>query len=227
MGTYAKFFDNTITITGLSKSYGLASIRSGMVIANEIIIRGIRNYIFQTMDSSPVLQAKALAGAFNPSIKRYKEYNNYFNPIIEEYKYRLQLLKSLVQGIDSIEDYTLKKQIEDEIVRYAKHDFNVSEILEGIPGVDFVNGTFPESGFFAILDYTALKNKHSDYGRIITDEKELLKYMYEQEKIKLILGQSISWPNNEQLVGRVTTALPREDLIDHFGAMNRCLRKLK
>ena len=51
--------------------------------------------------------------------------------------------------------------------------------------------------------------------------------MYEQEKIKIILGQSISWPNDEQLVGRVTTALPREDLVEHFGAMNRCLRKLK
>ena len=67
MASYEKHFDNTITITGLSKSYGLASIRAGMVVANEIIIRAIRNRIFQTMDSSPVLQGKALAGAFNTS----------------------------------------------------------------------------------------------------------------------------------------------------------------
>ena len=227
MGTYKKYFDNTITITGLSKSYGMASIRSGMVVANEIIIRGIRNYIFQTMDSSPVLQGKALAGAFNASERRDIEYQKYFNPIIDEYKYRLELLKSLIQGLDTIEDSQIRHQIETDIIKYAKNDFNVKEIMEGIPGVQFVNGTIPESGFFAMLDYTGLKNKQSDYGRIISNESELLKYMYEQEKIKIILGQSISWPNSEQLVGRVTTALPREDLVEHFGAMNRCLRKLK
>ena len=72
MGTYSKYFDNTITITGLSKAYGLASIRAGMIVANKIIIRGIRNRIFQGMDSSPVLQGKALAGAFNASDRRYQ-----------------------------------------------------------------------------------------------------------------------------------------------------------
>ena len=71
-----------------------------------------------------------------------------------------------------------------------------------------------------------MKNKEAD-GRVIKNEIELLKYMYEQEKIKIILGQSISFPNSEQLIGRVTTALPREDIIDHMSAMNRCLRRLR
>lgn len=226
MASYEKFFDNTITITGLSKSYGLASIRSGMVVANEIIIRAIRNKIFQTMDSSPVLQGRALAGAFNASERRKKEYNSYFNPIIEEYKYRLELLKVLINGIDFIEDNNLRAQIEKEIRNYA-FGYNINQILDGIPNVDFVNGTIPDSGFFEMLDFTKLKNKVAENGRVISDEKELLKYLYEQEKIKLIFGQSISWPNEEQLIGRVTTALPREDLVEHFGAMNKCLRKLR
>lgn len=226
MASYEKFFDNTITITGLSKSYGLASIRSGMVVANEIIIRAIRNKIFQTMDSSPVLQGRALAGAFNASERRKKEYDNYFDPIIEEYKYRLELLKALINGLDFIDDSGLRKKIENDI-RNNAFDYNVNQILEGIPNVDFVNGTLPDSGFFEMLDFTQLKNKVAENGRIISDEKELLKYMYEQEKIKLILGQSISWPNEEQLIGRVTTALPREDLVEHFSAMNKCLRKLR
>lgn len=227
MGTYAKYFENTITITGLSKAYGMASIRSGMIVASEIIIRGIRNLIFQEMDSSPILQGKALSGAFNASDERYDEYDKYFTPIINEYKYRLQLLKALVEGIDVIEDLAIKIEIKKDIEKYIPDDLNIAEILEGIPDVKIVNGTLPESGFFVLLDYTALKNKTSDYGRIIYDEKELLKYMYEQEKIKLIIGQSISWPNEEQLIGRVTTALSREDLVEYFGVMNRCLRKLK
>jgi len=189
MASCEKFFDNTITITGLSKSYGLASIRSGMVVANEIIIRAIRNKIFQTMDSSPVLQGRALAGAFDASERRKKEYDNYFNPIIEEYKYRLELLKVLINGIDFIEDSNLKTQIEKDIKNYA-YGYNISQILDGIPNVDFVNGTIPDSGFFEMLDFTGLKNKVAENGRVISDEKELLKYLYEQEKIKPILGQS-------------------------------------
>ncbi len=227
MASYDKYFANTITITGLSKSYGMASIRSGMIIANEVIIRAIRDIIFQTMDSSPTLQGVALAGAFNCSPEREITYINYFNPIIDEYKYRLNLLKALVNGLEKIEDESLRHSIEHDIRKNSNGDDNLKKIFDGIPNIDFVNKTIPEAGFFAMLDFTNLKNMHSNYGRIISSERELLKYMYEQEKLKLILGQSISWPNQEQMVGRVTTALSREDLVDYFGAMNRCLRKLK
>ncbi|MFA5696484.1 MAG: pyridoxal phosphate-dependent aminotransferase [Bacilli bacterium] len=226
MATYKKYFDNTISLFGLSKGYGLASIRAGMVVAHPIIIRGIRNYIFQNMDSSPVLQAKAMAGAFNASDERYIEYEKFFNPIIEEYKYRLQLLKALVNGLDSIEDSNVRRTIEFNIRESLYSDYSLKNILEGIPGVDFVRGTFPESGFFALLNFTDLKNKTSD-KRQITDEIELLKHMYETEKIKLILGQSISYPDSNQLIGRVTTAIEKNDLINHMGAMNKTLRKLK
>ena len=226
MGTNPELFDNTITITGLSKCYGLASLRAGMIVAPEPIIRGVRNLIFQNMDSSPVLQGKALAGAFNSSNERYIEYEKYFNPIIKEYKYRLELLKALVEGIDYITDLKLKLAIECDIRKYASNDFNCNELLEGIPNVHFLKNSIPDSGFFALLDYSNLKGKSVD-GRTITSEIELLKYMYEQEKIKIILGQSISFPNKEQLIGRVTTALERNELINHMGAMNKCLRKLR
>ncbi len=227
MGTYKKYFDNTITISGLSKAYGMAAIRSGMIVANEIIIRAVRNMIFQTMDSTPILQGKALAGAFNATENRYNEYNKYFNPIIKEYKYRLELLKGLVEGLDSIIDSKTRQLIANDIIKYAFNDFDVNQVMDGIPGVNLVEGTVPDAGFFVMLDYTKLKNMESDYGRIISSETELLKYMYEQEKIKLILGQSISWPNGDELIGRVTTALPREELVEYFGAMNRAIRKLK
>ena len=160
------------------------------------------------------------------SNERYIEYEKYFNPIIKEYKYRLELLKALVEGIDYITDLKLKLAIECDIRKYASNDFNCNELLEGIPNVHFLKNSIPDSGFFALLDYSNLKGKSVD-GRTITSEIELLKYMYEQEKIKIILGQSISFPNKEQLIGRVTTALERNELINHMGAMNKCLRKLR
>ena len=136
------------------------------------------------------------------------------------------MLKALVNGLDSINDTRLRNTIEKDIRTYAD-GYNLNHVMSGIDGVDFVEGTIPDSGFFEMLDFGALRNKVAENGRVISDEKELLKYMYEQEKIKLILGRSISWPNSEDMVGRVTTALPREDIVEHFSAMNRCLRKLK
>lgn len=225
MATYEKYFENTITIMGLSKSYGLASIRSGMIVANKIIIRAIRNKIFQTMDSSPVLQGRALAGAFNTFKERKKIYDDYFNPIIKEYIYRLSLLKALIDGIDTIIDKKTKKEIETDLKKYSG-GYDIDTLKDGIPYVSFVKGTLPDSGFFEMLDFTKLKGMKAPSGRIINSEIELLKFLYEEAKIKIILGQSISWPYSEQLVGRVTTALSREILIERFGAMNSCIRKL-
>ena len=41
-----------------------------------------------------------------------REYDKFFNPIIDEYRYRLELLKSLVEGIESIKDIDLRNKIE-------------------------------------------------------------------------------------------------------------------
>ena len=135
-------------------------------------------------------------------------------------------MRAMVNGVDSIEDKNVRLAVEKEIRKYAASDFNISDTLEGIPDVDFVKGTIPDSGFFELLDFSKLKNKEYG-GRVITDEVELLKYLFEQEKIKLILGKSISWPIEEDIIGRVTTALSREEIVDHMGAMNKSLRKLR
>ncbi|MCI9435387.1 MAG: aminotransferase class I/II-fold pyridoxal phosphate-dependent enzyme [Bacilli bacterium] len=70
IATLPGMFRNTISLFGLSKSYGLASLRAGFVVADEIIIRELINRIFQGMDSSPDIVGRALAGAFNTTPKR-------------------------------------------------------------------------------------------------------------------------------------------------------------
>lgn len=69
------YFRNTISLFGLSKSYGMASLRAGFVVADEIIIRELVNRIFQGMDSAPDIVGQALVGAFNTSKERQKIYN--------------------------------------------------------------------------------------------------------------------------------------------------------
>ena len=65
IATIPGMFRNTISLFGLSKSYGMASLRAGFVVADEVIIRELINRIFQGMDSAPDIVGRALAGAFN------------------------------------------------------------------------------------------------------------------------------------------------------------------
>lgn len=77
-------FDNVITFFGVSKSYGLAGIRGGLVIANQYIIKSIEDIIFQSMDSISVLTTSALVGTFNKKNVNSNYEKTYFNKLIKE-----------------------------------------------------------------------------------------------------------------------------------------------
>lgn len=72
-----------------------------------------------------------------------------------------------------------------------------NNLIKLIPGIN------PKSGFFAILDFTQYKyKKYKNYT--IKTEKDLLCFLYEYGNIRFITGESMSWPNSKQLIGRIT-----------------------
>lgn len=224
IATIPGMFRNTISLFGLSKSYGMASLRAGFVVADEIIIRELINRIFQGMDSAPDIVGRALAGAFNVSPERDKIYKEYFGELRKIYKKKFMLLKALVDGIDSIDDKELKVEIENTIRDTIKEN-DVSKILNGLPYVSFPKNLEPESGFFAILDFTQVKGmKYKDM--IINSEKDLLVFFYRTSRTRFLVGQSISWPYENEMVGRVTFALEDSRIITALANMNRALQLL-
>ena len=107
-------FRNTISLFGLSKSYGLASLRAGFVVADEIVIREVINRIFQSMDSAPDLVGQALAGAFNTSERRKQVYDEYFQELRKIYVDKYQLVKAMVQGLDQV-PISKQQMIKDKV----------------------------------------------------------------------------------------------------------------
>ena len=203
-------FRNTISLFSLSKSYSMAKLRAGFVVADEAIIRGIVNGTFQLMDSAPDIIGKALAGAYNATEERYKAYDSYFSELREIYIYKYNLLKALVSGID-----TAEPRFKDKILEKVGNVLNkedASKVLSGLPMVDFPKNLEPESGFFAILDFTKIKGMKYK-GNAIRTEEDLLKFFYETCRTRFLVGQSISWPYEEELVGRVSFAMQEEKLI--------------
>lgn len=225
LSTIPGMFRNTITLFGLSKCYGMASLRAGFVVADEIIIRELINRIFQGMDSSPDIVGRALAGAFNTSLEREQIYEEYFEELRKTYQYKYQLLKALVQGIDAIIDKELKNKIQDEIEKVISNSKEKDKVLSGLPYVDFPKNLEPESGFFAILDFTKIKGMKYKTDTI-TNEKDLLQFFYKTSRTRFLVGQSISWPYKDQLIARVTFALENDKMITAFKNMNLALSRL-
>ena len=72
--------------------------------------------------------------------------------------------KSLVEGINSIKDKEERSIIEKEIREELKEE--ADKALKGIELVSFPKNLTPQSGFFAILDFTKIKGMKYN-GRII------------------------------------------------------------
>lgn len=224
IATIPGMFRNTITLFGLSKSYGMASLRAGFLIADEIIIREVINRIFQEMDSSPDIVGRALMGAFNASDDRNKYYEKYFTDLRKLYVHKYQLLKALVEGIDSIKDKKKKEEI-IKIVEGCTSKSESNKLLKGLPYTKFPDNLEPDAGFFAILDFTELKGKNFR-GQPIKTEKDLLEFFYKTNRLRFLIGQSISWPYPKELVGRITFALEDEEIIEAISLINDSLQKL-
>lgn len=218
IGTINKYFDNTISLFGLSKSYGLAKTRSGFIVANDALIRAFRDQVFHYMDSSSSLQTALLAGAYNASNKRYKMYNKYFNSIIKKYVFNRNLCMALIQGIDSIKKEKYFNSIK-LMIRKGMSKTDYINIKNGIFGLKIKFK--PESGFFMIVDFTELKKYN-----VFSTERNILYFLYQKCNIKFLIGQSFSWPNESENIIRISYSLDSKVLIEIFNKINKIIMEV-
>ncbi len=215
-------FDNTITLHTLSKTYGLAGIRSGMIIAHEIIISLIRDRVFQVSDSFSLLQSAAMSGVFAPGKVAEQEREKYYKNITSLYYKRFIFIKTIVKGFNNLsrkEQFLFNKIIHDEDL-----DINEELYLHGIENLEII--IEPESGFFVLMDLSKIIGK-SFNGFKIQDDKSLLKFLYSSGNIKVLTGRAFCWPYSNQLVIRVTIALEYKDLLEGFSQFKKSLNMLE
>lgn len=221
-----KYFNNTISLFGVSKSYGLASLRAGFVVMPTPVFWGFATQVFDLMDSMCVTQVEAVRGAFNGTDKRYKEYDKYFKKLIPMYLYRLDLVNALINGIDVIKDEKTKRKIIKDIKEYTSNEKVLNKILKGIEGVKISDRTYPESGFFIIADFTELKGKYYK-GKQINTEYDLLKAIFNKGKVRYLMGENFMWPNENEFVARINFSISKQALIHNFYQINRLVEVLK
>lgn len=214
-------FDNTITLYSLSKSYGLAGIRSGMVVANEIISSLIRDEIFQVSDSLSLVQSSAMSAIFSSDGTLAKEREDYLAHVTKEYYQRYIFVKAIIVGADNLKKQ--EKKLLDKILNDNRLNINGAESMNGIKDVSIA--LEPESGFFVILDLSKLLGKSYKGFRII-DDKTMLQFLYTSGNIKVLPGKAFCWSDREQLVVRATTALGYAELLKSFLRLKASIEEL-
>lgn len=217
IGTIEKYFDNTISLFGLSKSYGLAKTRAGFIVANDKVIRLLRDNLFYMMDSASVLQSSMLAGAYNDTKEREREYFKYFNKLISKYILNCYLCMALFDGIDSLKETNYYDKVLKLIKRKIKNKEILNKVLDGVPYAKTV--IEPKSGFFLLVDFTELKK----IG-FINSERALLEYLFRKCGIKFLVGQSFSWPYKDEIIMRMTYSFSSDILIEAISNINIAIR---
>lgn len=227
LASMPEYFNNTISLFGLSKAYGLASFRAAVVVAPAAVAEVLAQKIHDTMDSMPVLQVAAVAGAFNGSSRRYREYRRYTKALIKEYKFRYYLTYALVYGVNKIKDVPLRKKITRTVQKYVKNSEDRKMLLSGCKGLKIRSGTEPESGFFTVFDFTELKGKLTPEGNEIKTERDLLEHFFVNGGVTYLMGGNICWPNLGEMVGRISFGVSRKAIVKNMLMMNKAIRRLK
>ena len=222
IATFPEYFNSTITLFGLSKSYGLAGLRAGVVVANEEIIAKIRDLIFHNMDSLSLVQSTALSYCF--SQYGSKKYNKYFSKINLHYMTNLEILKYFVFGENNTREKNKIKRLAYKVISKVVGTGALDGFYQS-KGVKFAGNVLPEAGFFAVLDFSAVKGlKYKNC--IIENEDELLYFLFRESGIKFITGKSMGWPNKNQLIARITFSMKSEEFAKRLLLLNKALNML-
>ena len=215
----------TITLFGTSKSYGLAGARAGAVLADEAVIRGLRNKIFQQMDSSSLLTSHLMAGAFQSSPERKASYRSYFPQLIQAYRESWSLVQLMICGQSNCRQMPGEDAMRCFFTEFSE---DAQKVLErGLFPLSFAGGLAPESGFFALIDFTGLIGKRSQRtGQLILDEMDVIYHFYRSANIKLLTGGSFAWPDPQQIVSRVSFAYSIPELLRAFHQLKKAMDEL-
>ena len=204
---------NVVSLLGISKAYGAAGLRAGIIVANEIIIAGVRNYIAWDTDSTSWLNMKVLASVYNAGEENNRAYQAYFSQIMADYRDRLNIVRCIADGLDTVPEAEQART--REMIAAGRSEAETAELLRGADGMRILPGCVPEAGFFALLDFRALAGKTCD-GITVTDDLSLVRYLYHRYRLKLLPGCAMGMQDRRHIVARVSFSMDIPELTERM-----------
>lgn len=215
-GLFSKtvFWQQTVTLVSLSKSYGLAGFRVGLAIGRKEQIAKLNERFFdsQLMLNVPAMKALLAICSMKPSTRR-----NYLSGINSQYQYRRTLVKAIIDGLDSINSQDNRNKItqsinDAELIKYE------TDLMSGIKDVTLTNES--QGGFFVNLDFSKL------LGCYVGDLK--LKNGFDFQRLFYYLADVNMLPNelNGELNSpslRFSLSLDEEEILQAFARIKKVL----
>ena len=214
---------NVISLLGISKSYGAAGLRAGIIVANEIIIAGVWNYIAWDTDSTSYLNMKVLSAVYCTGAEHEQAYQAYFSELMAGYRERLNIVRCLIDGLDSLPE--AEQAQTRALIAAGRSEAESEALLRGIKGVRILPGCVPEAGFFALLDFRELAGKSCD-GITVTDDLSLIRYLYHRYRLKLLPGCAMGMQDPQHIVARVSFSIEIPELIERLSMLKEEAERL-
>ena len=219
LSSLKEYKDNIITLMGISKSYSLAGLRTGIAFGNRYIIDDMRDKIFVEMDSISIISQIAIASVFNNKKTRVRYREQFLKEIRKAYLFNLDIVKYFVSG-----DNSISKKSKMKIEKYLSEK-EIEKYKSGMKDVSIYHNLIPESGFFILLDFTKIKGK-SINDKVINNDIDLIIELYKKDKIKFLPGSSFRWNNKDDIIGRITFSLDVKTLINNMKALSKIINNI-
>lgn len=203
--------ERTVTFLGLSKPFAGVQLRGGMVSAPETFIKGMThfNYFRQGHGDTPIEAQHAIRSAYSLDPYIEQERKIYLKERSKEYEKRGYVLQGLLEGISTVPEH-MRSVVTKELKSVAPSE-KVSELLKGIPGAKVL--TKPQSGFFHVVDMTPYKDIFDRQNPAFSAERNCITYMADKAKVLVLPGYSMSWPDKNQMVFRLSFALEPKEMV--------------
>lgn len=153
-------FDRSITLLGLSKAFCTPSIRAAAACGRPEDIDYLKARNSALLGSIGLPSQVALSAALSSDRANKEERSDYWHRNNKNYLARYKLLRVLVEGSDAI---PISEDERKEYIALVQKYHSVKQadaekiVQEGIPGLRLANN--PESGYFALMDFSGLKGK--------------------------------------------------------------------
>jgi len=216
-----EIYDYTFLMLGLSK-IGLAGLRAGLLIVPDAQSMGyvtkVRDLGRQRNYFVPNVSLQALKFCFSDTAQHIRTRKKFLQGLAQDHAFSGNFMKALINGI---KDVAVTQEEHERMIailmktRKCTRDKAVEYLVKGIAGVKVV--TSPESGFFHLIDFSALlKSYYQSYTynglKEVKDEYDI-NSVFMNAGLKFCSGTFTGFVV-EDMMGRVSYACPLTEIVE-------------
>ena len=214
-------FSQTITLISMSKAMCATAFRIGIACGPRKILDLLSKHIFHTQEFVSTIAQVAAAEAYSWEETIRIDRGLFFKAGGQEYQYRGNLLRALVEGVSKIEDDITKERIKHDIISTAGKES--VDLTHGIRGLEL--RCKPEASYFNLIDFRKAAKQLSPLI-VLNSSIDICELLVHKLNMLLIPCELMLYPGETFLL-RISYTLPIKEIILGLKALKLLLDNLE